>query len=498
MKKRMAAVAAGLILLCGCTGGDSEILPQQTMGSTVDSEELVSTAHSTVETEEPEPSAETTPLPETEAAAAHDVAVSQQTTGSTADSEGSVSTDHSTVEIEDPEPSAETAPIPETTAATAQTVITPQTERPDSPAAMEFDRLIDQTARNCGAVGLTTAVFDRRGIVHTYSTGYADTAYGIPCDDATLYRVASVSKFVSALGLMTLYDKGMLDPDSELVSLTGLPFNSSGETPIKLWHLLTHTAGYYDNGAYYSAVYYKYGMSGGAYTSLVNLLPASHGGEPGRQYAYTNFGMGCVGAIIEKVSGEYFCEYIYDNLFAPMGLNAGFAIDQISDRSKVANIYKGRELSYEPGTSFRDCAYYRSYGLGESYFTANNELLISCPDLARIGMMISSGGSYNGTQILSQEAADLINSVWFRTGGAFDMGLSVRIYDGTIVSGRTIYGHPGQALGNVCGLYYDPSDGTGIAVCTNGCSSSTAGNGVYTILNDSVKAAYSCWFDSGE
>ena len=113
-------------------------------------------------------------------------------------------------------------------------------------------------------------------------------------------------------------------------------------------------------------------------------------------------------------------------------------------------------------------------------------------------MMISSGGSYNGTQILSQEAADLINSVWFRTGGAFDMGLSVRIYDGTIVSGRTIYGHPGQALGNVCGLYYDPSDGTGIAVCTNGCSSSTAGNGVYTILNDSVKAAYSCWFDSGE
>lgn len=377
--------------------------------------------------------------------------------------------------------------------------VTEPTPTPEEIAAFEkFDELAGQAAASNYAVGMSVALFKDGQVIHTFNTGYADKENQIPSADDTVYRVASVSKLVSAVSMMTLYDEGKITPDSPLTELTGIPFDRKGGEPILLWHLLTHTAGLGDNAYYSSAVDFKYGIKGGKYYPIAEVLGSGGSANPGTYYAYTNFGMGTAGAVIEKVSGEYFAEYTYLALFKPMHINAGYCVDQIRDRKKIANVYQGGALNYVPRESKRNRAYYREFKLGESYLSAATELLISAPDLAKIGIVISGDGTLNGEQILSREAVNLMNKTYFSVPGEHEMGLSVRKYKDTVVEGRTICGHPGQALGNVCGLYYDPSDGTGIAICTSGCNAGMSGNGVYRILDSCIKSAYQTVFDASQ
>lgn len=365
------------------------------------------------------------------------------------------------------------------------TVITPE----EIEAFKAFDRLAQQAADNHSAMGMSIALFKNGQVIHTFNTGFA-VENEIPCANDTVYRVASVSKLVSAASMMTLFDKGKITPYSRLTELTGIPFDREGGSPILLWHLMTHTAGLNDNALYNSAVEFKYDTPGCKYYPLTEVLGSGGSITPGAQYSYTNFGMGTIGAVIEKISGEYFAEYTDSALFRPMGLNAGYCVDQIYDRNKIANIYQAGSLSYIPKNSKCNRAFYREFDLGESYLSAATELLISAPDLAKIGIVLSGDGTLNGKRILSKEAVDLMNKTFFSVPGEHEMGLSVRKYKDAVVSGRTICGHPGQALGNVNGLYYDPSDGTGIAICTSGCSAEMNKNGVYEILNDCITAAY--------
>ena len=215
---------------------------------------------------------------------------------------------------------------------------------------------------------------------------------------------------------------------------------------------------------------------------------------PGEKYNYCNFGAGTVGSIVEILTGEFFHDYADSALFSKLNMNAAYCADLLKEREKCANLYENDTEIYTPKTWGRSTAYYECFGLGNSYLSAQCELLISAADLARLGILLSGDGSVGGIEILSRAAVDAINASYAETE-EFELGLHTRIYPDTIVSGRTIYGHPGFALGNICGLYYDPSDGTGIALCTNGCYSGTSRNGLYGILDESIKLSYQTFFD---
>lgn len=353
-----------------------------------------------------------------------------------------------------------------------------------------FHAEIDRIAAENGVNGFTLCVFANGEIIHTYSDGMADKTAGIPCGENTKYRMSSVSKLVATMALMTLYDEGVLTPESELEQLTGMPYNSPQfpETPVKLWHILTHTAGLTDNYAYDQSASKKY-------TTDYILSTAYNGREPGTFYTYCNFGMGTVGSIVERLTGEFFHDFAERVLFDPLGMDAGYTISRIDDKQSVAVLYAPDNTTNDPRTWGRTTRYYESFGLGNSYLTANSELLISCPDLARLGIILAGDGSYNGVQVLSQEAVDLMNANYF-SAKKFDLGLSVRIYPDNLIKGRDIHGHPGQALGTVNGIYYDTHDGTGMAFCSNGSLAYTSyENGVYDILNDTMQTVYRTFFD---
>ncbi len=351
-----------------------------------------------------------------------------------------------------------------------------------------LDKKLKSIAEENHAVGMSAAVFHNGEIIHTFNYGYADRENGIFCGDDTIYRTASVSKLISTIALMTLYDDGIITPESDLEELTGLPFNFYGASEkVKLWHLLTHTSGVNDGYAYDNGALYYYGLD----YVLKNSLS---GNIPGEVYSYSNLGLGTVGAIIEKITGQFFHDFADERLFKPLEMDAGYTIDFIENKDKAANIYSGGKLVYRPDDWGRTKEYYEKFGIGNSYLTAQCELLISCPNLARFGILLAGNGYVDGVKILSEKAVNLINEKRF-SAEDFDLGLTVRIYENSLVKGRTIYGHPGQALGNLCGLYYDPTDGTGVAICTSGAGANTEDNGVYTLLDNSVKAVYKYFFN---
>ena len=353
-----------------------------------------------------------------------------------------------------------------------------------------FDARIEEIARSLNVVGMGLCVFAEGEVIYSTNYGCADREAGIPTDDNTLYRTASVSKMISTMVLMTLYDQGVLEVDSQLEPLTGISYNNPAlDKPVLLRHLLTHTSGLADGETYNTAYQYKY--------DLEYVLSKSYSGyEPGTLYSYSNLGAGTIGAIIEKLTGEFFHYYADKALFKPLGMDAGYCADLISARHNAANLYQGGELAGAPKTWGRSTAYYESYGLGNSYHTAQCELLITPTDLARLGIVLAGDGSVDGVRVLSEEAVNAMNATYYTNNALpFDMGLCVRKYNGNLVKGRTIHGHPGQALGSVNGLYYDPSDGTGVAICSTGCDPSfNVENEVYTLLDECVNTVYKTFF----
>lgn len=351
-----------------------------------------------------------------------------------------------------------------------------------------FSKAMDKTMSYCDIMGMSVAVFKDDEILYTYSGGYADYENKIPFTADTRSRVASVSKMVTSMVMMTLYDQQKIGPASNLSDVTGLPFDVEGKEKIKLWHLMTHTAGFRDtedfNVKHIQDAKY--------------LLKNSHtSNEPGTAYLYTNFGLGVAGAVIECVSGEYFFDYADKMLFKPLGMDAGYNISMISDKASVAKLYDYSDDSVTDVKNWSRTKYaYTVGGIGNSCYCAQCELIINAKDLARLGMMMTNDGTLDGVKVLSRDAVSQMEMRFF-SAPDYDMGLSVRIYD-NLIDDRTIYGHNGVAFGAVTGLYYDPTDKTGVAVITNGCIPYSDKNGFYKVNKDALNAAYKYIFDTGD
>ena len=352
-----------------------------------------------------------------------------------------------------------------------------------------FRESLEKSCKNHGVYGVTVALFRDGDIIHTENYGYADVDLKLPATDNTRYRIASISKLISTILIMQLCEEGLMDRESYLTDVTGLPYDSPYGR-VKLWHLLTHTAGLNDSQAYFTGMGTRY--------STAYVLEQSHiGTEPGKSYNYTNFGAGTMGSIVEVLTGEFFHDYAQKALFDPLGMDAAYIIDNIKDKESCAVIYDHDGEVFHVASWGRNKNYYESFGVGNSYLAAQCELIITARDLARIGTALAGDGTVKecgGKRILSEKAVNAMHESYFSTEN-FDMGLNVRRYDGNLVPGRVIYGHPGNALGAINGIYYDRTDRTGIVILDNRCGLAVnSGNGVYSFLDEVVKEAYKDFF----
>jgi CubicO group peptidase (beta-lactamase class C family) len=255
-------------------------------------------------------------------------------------------------------------------------------------------------------------------------------------DDDTLFRVASVSKFVTALGAMKLVEQGKLSLDADIGDYLGYRLRNPHfpDQPITLRMLLTHTSSLRDEGGFKfapSVDLKEVLLPGGPHYGKGAMWDASH--APGAWFAYVNFNWGLLATVMERAGGERFDRLMRRLVFDPMALKAGFYLADFAPArvEDVATLYRKREKDgdevWDPqgpwiaqADDFGSEAPAAPPGL-DNYKTGSNgtvfgpqgSLRISTADLAQIMLMLMNGGRHDGRQILApQTVASMFSRQW--------------------------------------------------------------------------------------
>ena len=169
--------------------------------------------------------------------------------------------------------------------------------------------------------GLSVALGHRGQLVWTRGFGKADLENDVPATKDTVYRLASISKPITAVAVMQLVEAGKIDLDK--------PVQDYVKLPKKRWkltcrHLLSHVGGvrHYRGREILSARHYVKVEDALAIFRDDPLLF-----EPGTRYRYTTYGYNILGAAVASASGKRFVDYLREHVFQPAGMTHAQADD---------------------------------------------------------------------------------------------------------------------------------------------------------------------------
>jgi CubicO group peptidase (beta-lactamase class C family) len=342
------------------------------------------------------------------------------------------------------------------------------------------------------------------GMRHVGANGTA----GLPANADTMYRIASLSKMVTTIGVMRLVEQGKLALDQDVSGYLGFSLRNPAfpNDKITLRMLLSHTSSLRDDAGY----------SWGAGVRLRDKM--QQGGPmwatraaPGAYFTYCNLNWGVVGAIMESVSGERFDRLMERLVLQPLGLRGGYHVAQLplADWSHVATLYRKRateDSAWNPaGPWFAQIddaslpaapvAGLDSYvpGANGTLFSPTGGLRISAADLGKIMLMFMDQGRHEGALFLQPASiAAMFSRQWSYSAstangdsndGRFaSWGLGVQHFEdrpgqrSSLVEegGFTASGHLGDAYGLLSVFAIDFANRNGMVVLIGGTASDPA------------------------
>lgn len=360
--------------------------------------------------------------------------------------------------------------------------------------------------------GLSVLAVARGKVVYQQQFGLRriDTAgNGVtaPVTPPTMFRIASISKMMTTLGLMKLVEEGKLALDEDVSTYLGFPLRNPHfpAQAITLRHLLSHTSSLRDDAGYFW----------GADTAIRDVLTpgaAKHGegamwgkeARPGAYFTYCNLNWGVIGTIMEQASGERFDRLMKRLLLAPMGLRGGYNTAEFSpaEVADTATLYRKRTTDTEvwqpagPWIAQVDdfgvkppapAAGLDRYVIGSNgtLFSPTGGMRISAPDMGKIMLMLMNGGRHEGKQILRPDSiAAMFAEQWTFDGKNGDTlrglyhswgmgtqrfadspGAGNRLVQG---GGFSAVGHLGEAYGLVSTFVLDLANKNGMVTLIGG------------------------------
>lgn len=203
----------------------------------------------------------------------------------------------------------------------------------DAPAQKSFDDTIETQLKTQKLEGAALAVVKDGRLVYAKGYGWADVEAKTPVGPTSLFRIASLSKAITATAILRLYEDGKLDLDGKAFAILGLrPFSPDAKVDPRLGEitvreLLHHTGGWNrdksgDPMFKSRAIATELGGQSppNAVTIVRYMMAQPLDFDPGTRMAYSNFGYCVLGRIIEQVSGESYEGYVQKAVLAPMGI----------------------------------------------------------------------------------------------------------------------------------------------------------------------------------
>jgi CubicO group peptidase (beta-lactamase class C family) len=260
--------------------------------------------------------------------------------------------------------------------------------------------------------GAVTVVGRSDGFTHVTPVGFRDLEVKKPMEKETLFRIASMTKPITAIGIMILADEGKLSPDDDVAKYLPefknqmLVSDRSKDTvtlkkparSVKLRDLLTHTGGIAPYPPGVDDVYQNRNRTLAETALAAALRPLDF--EPGSKWAYCNSGIDTLGRVIEVVSGESYESFLQKRVFDPLGMTDTTFYPTAEQMKRLALTYsKGKDGHLVAGP-------FDLIGLPphpKHPIPAGG--LISCgPDLAKLYRMMLNKGTLDGHRILSEKA----------------------------------------------------------------------------------------------
>jgi CubicO group peptidase (beta-lactamase class C family) len=184
--------------------------------------------------------------------------------------------------------------------------------------------------------GLVYGVVLDGKLIYSGGFGYANLDQKTPAHAQSLFRIASMSKSVTALAILQLRDAGKLnldEPASKYIpEMKKLRYLTTDGPEITIRHLLTHGAGFPEDNPWGDR---QLADSDEELRQLIANGP-SFSNVPGVAFEYSNLGFALLGQIVQKVSGMEFQQYTTANIFKPLGMNATVWEFEKAEQSKLA------------------------------------------------------------------------------------------------------------------------------------------------------------------
>ena len=315
----------------------------------------------------------------------------------------------------------------------------------------------------------------------------------MPIDEDTIFGLASVTKSFVALSIMQLVEAGKVDLDDP-VSKYIPEFTNRNQKPIKVWHFLCHTAGFYpmhrtiineiaqkagldENETGDFAFCEKIALEGTkAVAELLDAQTKENGGligDPGNYMSYCNDGFGLLSEIVRRVGGENsFAEYVKKHILEPLHMerSSGEYVRPAAD-ANAAILYKMQKGVMTSGRDYHDNA----FSLGGA-----GSLKSTLADMKKyICMYLNYGKGIDGTRILSQEGVRTMcrPRIDYRPDSHYCFGLAQKKLDDL-----TVMEHGGSLPGVSSNLSWSYDAGVGVMVLCN-----TSGVPVSTIADAAMR-----------
>ena len=293
-----------------------------------------------------------------------------------------------------------------------------------------FDGMLPyMLARGDIAGGAVVVVKDGK-VLFAQGYGYADLKSRTPVSPATtLFRIGSVSKLFTWTAMMQLVEQHKLDLDRDINTYLDFKIPPRFGKPITLRDLMTHTAGFED--------------------TTRDLLPATPDGvnlgrylkahiparifPPGKIVAYSNYGAGLAGYIVQRVSGQPLDEYIQQHILAPLDMQHS-TFTQPSPASLAPLLAKGYVAASDDTPKPFELVNPAPAGA----------MTASALDMANFMIAQLQGGRFGDAQILQPKTAALMHSPQYAAAPGLN-GMDLGFYEENR-NGQRIIGHGGDTI----------------------------------------------------
>lgn len=305
--------------------------------------------------------------------------------------------------------------------------------------------------------GASVVVIEDRAIAWVGHYGVADRDTGRVVDDATIFRAGSISKSLTGIAAMMLVEQGLIGLDDVAVeAIPSLDLDNpwSRDDPVRLVHLLEHTAGFND------IAFHHYLIEGGGMPlaeAVARFGPYISRWRPGTLTSYSNQGPIVAARMLEVAAGEPLEQFMRRRVTEPLAMRSAVWSAAETPSTRLAASYRPDGVTPE---RFVDTPGWPSGGLN-----------LTARDLARLPLLMLGRGTLDGVALLSPASVQRIesprSSIAARAGLVHGYGL------GNVAKPRgkvLFHGHDGSIDGFVSTFAYAPTLGAGYVIMANATS----------------------------